>query len=286
MAYTKFEPSTILKPYIAFYYIWERDDYLMQPEIIMGQANSTCVLVFNYGDRYLLYNHACEGMYLPKIFLSGFSLSPFKLRLTGKISMLGVVFKGLLFSHLFRKIPPLKEIHDRRIDFELIVGRQAGIMNEKLESANSNKERINIVNQYFEEKVTSQKCLFSKNNLIIDFIEKFKGMIRMDNMAEIFELSPRQMRRVFKEETGIGPKFFARLKRFNYVNKRLSEDPSLSWFDFIDSCEYYDQSHFIKEYQEFTGVPPGIFLENLDKTRKPLTQIESRNQLITENLNY
>ena len=283
MAYTKFQPSGILEPYIAFYYIWERDDYLMIPVNVRGQANSTCVLVFNYGDRYLFYNPVCDGIYLPKTFISGFSRSPFMLRLTGKVAMLGVVFRGMRFTRLFKKIPPLAELHDRRIDFEFVAGGEAGIVNEKLGSAKDNKDRVNIMNQYFEAKVSAQNNSLSKNNLIVEIIEKNKGMIRMDDLAAKIESSPRQMRRVFNNEAGIGPKYFARLKRFNYVNLCLSEDPSLSWFDFINDYGYYDQSHFIKEYQEFTGVPPTLFLKNLDSIRGKISKENIRDKLLTEN---
>ena len=70
-------------------------------------------------------------------------------------------------------------------------------------------------------------------------------------------------RRRFKTEVGINPKFVARLKRFNYINLCLTQNPTFSWQMFLDQGLFYDQSHFIKDYREFFGKnPTAQILEN------------------------
>ena len=105
MTYIKFQPSGLLEPYVSFYYIWEMDRSLRGPLEVRGQTNKNCVLVFNYGDRYRLFSRKNQDHFLTRTFLSGFSLSPFTLQLSGRVSMLGVVFKGFQFKNLFR-LPP------------------------------------------------------------------------------------------------------------------------------------------------------------------------------------
>lgn len=123
MAYKKYKPSSELKPYVDFYYIWEKDEVLISPMEISSSANNYCVMLFNYGDHYCLYNRFYNGEFLPANFLAGQSVSPFRLELYGKVQMLGIVFKGTAFQDIF-KISELHNILDERIDLEIIIGEK------------------------------------------------------------------------------------------------------------------------------------------------------------------
>ena len=93
----------------------------------------------------------------------------------------------------------------------------------------------------------------------------------MDELARQLYVSPRQLRRRFKAEVGLNPKYIARLKRFSYVNLRLTQNPDFSWQMFLDRGLFYDQSHFIKDYQEFFGKSPTIQIRENRKVAHQLT---------------
>lgn len=271
MSYLKYMPCDDLKPYVDFYYIWSRDDYIISPLTVSGQASCNCVLVFNFGDQYKLINPRCNGMFLPRSFLSGYSVSPFKLQFQGKLDMLGVAFRGTKFRHMFH-LPHLYELNDTRLDFEFIAGTESRELNEKLEAASGNRDRIQIIESYLLTKLEASSELIDRKDIAVDKIFENRGMIRMDDLANQICLSPRQLRRSIISELGIGPKFLARLKRFNYVNMVYSGNPELSCFDFIVKGAYYDQSHFIKDYAEFTGLTPHAFIQHMQETRSVTNQ--------------
>ncbi len=67
-------------------------------------------------------------------------------------------------------------------------------------------------------------------------------------------LSRRQIERLSKQFYGAPPKFLIRKYRALRAANALANGQE-DWQDFIDSA-YYDQSHFIRDIKEFTGMTP------------------------------
>jgi len=95
------------------------------------------------------------------------------------------------------------------------------------------------------------------------WMERRHGAVSMDEMAARAGLSPRQLRRVCLERTGLPPKFLARVLRFRHVHDRLAasrgRNPGpmpTTLADLALDCGYYDQAHFINEFREFSGRTP------------------------------
>jgi AraC-like DNA-binding protein len=87
-------------------------------------------------------------------------------------------------------------------------------------------------------------------------LEDAGGLLRMDELAAEAGLSGRQMDRLFRTHLGFGPKTFARNVRFQRGLALLRTDPGCTLADVGVACGYYDQSHFVREFRRFAGVPP------------------------------
>ena len=57
-------------------------------------------------------------------------------------------------------------------------------------------------------------------------------------------------------ETGLTPKFLARVLRFRHVLSRV--ETCASFADLALDCGYYDQAHCINEFREFAGRTPAM----------------------------
>lgn len=88
------------------------------------------------------------------------------------------------------------------------------------------------------------------------WMEQRRGAVSMDELAAHANLSPRQLRRVCLERTGLTPKFLARVLRFRHALVRLASPRPAALVDVALDCGYYDQSHFIHEFREFSGRTP------------------------------
>lgn len=76
-------------------------------------------------------------------------------------------------------------------------------------------------------------------------------------LASVACLSKKQFERLFNELVGVNPKEYARIVRFQKSLKLLqhcSEDANQAQLAY--QCGYADQSHFIREFKQFSGYTP------------------------------
>ncbi len=90
----------------------------------------------------------------------------------------------------------------------------------------------------------------------VAWMEKRRGRVSVDRAAALAGLSPRQFRRLCLEQTGLTPKFLARVLRFRHALARLGRGRESMACIALD-CGYYDQAHCIRDVREFSGRTPG-----------------------------
>jgi transcriptional regulator GlxA family with amidase domain len=95
----------------------------------------------------------------------------------------------------------------------------------------------------------------------IGFLEKQAGRVSLDDLARQAGMSARQFRRVCLRETGLSPKFLARVLRFRRALTRVPIEAG-DHAGLAAECGYTDQSHFIAEFREFSGNTPAGFLKS------------------------
>ena len=84
----------------------------------------------------------------------------------------------------------------------------------------------------------------------------------LDELIAQSGLSVRHFRRLCLERAGVSPKYLSRILRFRRAAEKMATlGGQPSWADFAVACGYYDQAHFIREFQEFAGCTPGRFLQ-------------------------
>jgi AraC-like DNA-binding protein len=106
-------------------------------------------------------------------------------------------------------------------------------------------------------------------------------------LAGELEYSQQRLAREFRATVGFAPKTVAQLFRFNravrMLNRRIHNTPDkvagkpyietstgndspaarIAWADLAASCGYFDQPHFIREFQRFAGLTPTAFLRTV-----------------------
>lgn len=117
---------------------------------------------------------------------------------------------------------------------------------------------------YIEDKYKNLKKIIIKK--IIDT----SGRIKVKELAETTGYSARYIHRVFSEEFGLAPKVFSKLMRFQYLLNNLNnfsnETFDTNMTQLAIELGYYDQSHMMKDFYEFTNTTPGKYVHCLKES--------------------
>jgi AraC-like DNA-binding protein len=175
-----------------------------------------------------------------------------------EIFIIGVHFKpGGAFPFLGL---PAGELADTHVDLETLWGSSAGLLRERLCEANTNAERF----QLLEEALLSRlRYGIEKHYAVSAALEVF-GMNQpvptVRDIAKYLALSQRRFIQVFKAEVGLTPKLFSRIRRFQQTRSIIQQNPSPNWAGLALDLGYFDQSHLIREFLEFSGLSPTEYL--------------------------
>src|SRR6185503_14606379 len=155
---------------------------------------------------------------------------------------------------------PAGDLADTHVDLETLWGPSAGRLRERLCAARTSAERF----QLLQEAMLSRLCHGVEQHYAVsaalEMFGKNQAGPRVREAAKYLGLSQRRFIQVFKAEVGITPKLFSRIQRFQQTRTFIQHNPSMNWADLAVGLGYFDQSHFIREFLEFSGLSPTDYL--------------------------
>ncbi len=80
-------------------------------------------------------------------------------------------------------------------------------------------------------------------------------------VAAHLELSSRRLEQVFRAEVGMAPRSFARIRRFKRALALAGRPAAPRWGALALAAGYFDQSHLIRDFVEFSGFSPDRLIE-------------------------
>lgn len=260
MIYQKFQPCKILEPFVECYYIWQSEDQPVKDLVVESPPNGFCSIVFNSGDLYFLRNKKYDRLEVPAAFVAGQSIYSYKLFLDGRISIAGIVFKPAGLATIFDL--PMYEYTEERIDLKILFA--ASLVDKYKTDLTAEKEPKqkalileDFVMKQFEVTKPEPDYIDQAANLIV----QKNGLLHVNELMETVYMSRRNFERRFLKKVGLSPKYYARIRRIGYLTNMIAGKKKVDWAQIFSECEFYDQSHFIKDFLEFTGRTPQQYLE-------------------------
>ncbi|WP_373523807.1 helix-turn-helix domain-containing protein [Aquiflexum sp.] len=134
----------------------------------------------------------------------------------------------------------------------------------RLSNGIEHAESVGLIEQYLKNHFNQVPDKFknTKLDLVLESIFKSEGMVTVPELAETLGKSKRSLETDFKKKIGLSPKLFCRIVRFHAVYDKLMKATENDFFGLILKFGYADQSHFIKDFVEFTGFTPKKYLKS------------------------
>jgi AraC-like DNA-binding protein len=153
---------------------------------------------------------------------------------------------------------PANEMHNEYIDATIVFGNQLYEVNEQLALAKDYEAMIGVANKFIRQLINTCK----KAKRPVD--DACSLLLRSDNysveqIARASFLSVRQLERQFKERTGVNPKLYERIIRFDRAFRLKNSRPDFDWLRIAIETGYHDYQHLSKAYKDFTGLSPTGF---------------------------
>ena len=178
--------------------------------------------------------------------------------------MFHVSFQPGAFFQLFKV--PMTEFVDRNIDAELVLGSGIQQLHEQMANARWLKELPDIFETFLLMKIKQAKDLIRPVDKIAGMILNNPQGFKFKTYADAACLSISQFERVFSNQVGITPKFYARICRFYQAYAMKQRCPDLSWFAIAIKTGYSDYQHLAKDFKQFAGNTPNTLLAETEQS--------------------
>ncbi|MDR2011375.1 MAG: helix-turn-helix domain-containing protein [Bacteroidales bacterium] len=194
--------------------------------------------------------------YEDNILICGQQKGFYDIVIAGKLSIFSVMFRPY-GAKVFFNIPS-SEFFDKSIPLKYIIKDNIFELENSIHEAESFERKIIAAENFLLQLLKKNIKEYELNRIInsINSITGRKGQISIETLISNAYLSRKQFERTFSEYIGISPAQFLKIIRFqNSLNERsLNNETSLTKLAY--KCGYYDQSHMIRDYKQFSGITP------------------------------
>lgn len=158
-------------------------------------------------------------------------------------------------NHILHNITKIHSTKNRNrlIDLSLYVDEDiVELLYASLRSVKDPNEMAKVADEHLSSYYSEWAAVTPSVPLVQYILEK-KGMLSIKELTESFPYSNRSIERIFSKEVGASPYRFICLVRFNYIIRELQVPNHKPLAELIEDYNYFDQSHFEKDFKKFLG---------------------------------
>lgn len=250
------QPHPALKPFVRAYWYLQLTHNEQLLELPITPAPENCLYFYPKDKLKANFQDQSKSKSdFPDNIITGQFTSRHNLLIPNNYLMFKVLLQPAGFFRLFGV--PMTLFTNSHEEANLVLGSEMTQVNQQIQNAETFERMVEIIEGYLLKKITSYKV----DRHPIDEVLKQPNFYRfsLDRLAYDACLSSRQFERKFLERTGVSPKFYSRIARFNQAMKRKVDFPGQSWLHVAYDCGYFDHNHLLRDFKQFTNEVPTDF---------------------------
>ncbi len=194
-----------------------------------------------------------------KVWVSGNHSKHLSISAHQNSEMLVIQLKPFGFYPVMKQ--PAIELSDKVIDAQALFGTTILDLRTQLLHQKEVTDKFKIVENWLLKRLEVSKA---PSEELLEVLQQLRLQPFKNHTAIIASYTKTQKHLIsqFKTYFGLTPKVFHRIYRFNEILKQIQNKQDLVWSQIAHGFGYTDQSHFIKEFKEFSGFNPQAFLKS------------------------
>jgi AraC-like DNA-binding protein len=242
--------------------LWSWEGYTAPAPRERALPSGTLDIVINLrDDRLRIFDRDDPASFerFPGIMISGAHAGYFVIDTPPRASVMGVHFKpGGAFPFLG---VPAGDLEGGHAALDALWGAGAARLRERLLEAGSATERFAVLEASLRAGATRP---LRRHDAVTLALRAFEDPA-LRSVAEVCAragVSPKRLIALFREQVGLGPKAFWRVRRFQAALRRIEGGPGhrpLHGAALAAELGYFDQAHLDREFRAFTGLSPRAY---------------------------
>jgi len=215
--------------------------------------------VFNLGEG-IWRSASLDGWRTtPSVELWGKITQPLGIKSVGINRMLGVKFYAHSAAFFFSE--ELSAFNDQIADLRDLLGRPVRMLHERLREESALSRRVELLEGFLVARLAEKEKRAANITMVGTIIREMQqnpdpNSIR--GIADRYKISTRYLSRLFLQYTGVTPKLYDKIHRFQQSLRLITEN-RYSLTSIAYDCGYFDQSHFIRDFKHFAGITPSSY---------------------------
>jgi AraC-like DNA-binding protein len=257
-------PNPPLDGYIDFF--WYYVDFAPDHDREHVLPDGTFELIINLQDTpRKLFSRAEAQRYacFKRGWISGAQSKYLVIDALQRSSMIGAHFKPGGAARFFSL--PADELANQVVELDSVWGQGTWHWRDQLLAAPGPRSKFRILEQLLFRKLSENCGKPRHQNAVYWALDRYLAEQHLQTIGAVSEqlgFSHKHFIDLFRRETGLTPKLFCRIRRFQQVLVEIQTRKSIDWADIACSCGYFDQSHFVHDFLNFSGLNPSRFLDH------------------------
>lgn len=253
--YFEYKPHPALTEYVECFWSTEIVNPMPPKEMESFIPDGSTELVFKIGEAHIEVKDG-KKEFIKNSHVSGIQNRSSDVLLPKRLNHFCVRFKlGGTFpffgipAHLFA---------NNNFSLDIFLGKEYRVIEDQIFEALNDKMRIEIIENFLLTKLyglnTMEDYHFVKsctNRLLM-----IEDPIKINDLTKLYYTNYKALERKFKKIIGLTPSELMKIKRVNDAVRHMHTSGTLSLTETGYACGYYDQSHFIREFKQITGLTP------------------------------
>jgi AraC-like DNA-binding protein len=246
------KPPFPLSQYVE--YIWRTANSGMSSSRQRVYPHGSMALVIHLRNPTTSYYFDDRTLTVRVPLLAGPYSMSFHMDPSASTEVIGILFRpgaGRVFFPV-----PAHELHNDDVALsELYPSEGDRLLNELCSAANADAQFL-VVEQYLCRKLRNAVPIHPAVRFAIQQLSGDGALRRVRQIQLETGFSHTRFNQLFREQVGLTPKLFGRVRRFQTLLGHIEKRSPVSWADVAAGCGYFDQAHLIHDFRAFAGITP------------------------------